>query len=159
MTTTTFIRPATDRQVAFIKKLARELEMPEQDTASLSTRDASAIIDQLMSASKVRAAEAKRRERVVVEPGMYKVKGVIYRVQKARGHDGVYGKRLVQDEYGVRFEYDCSAMFKITPEDRMSLDEAKAFGLEFGVCCVCSAVLTDPKSIAAGIGPVCGSRI
>ena len=33
--------------------------------------------------------------------------------------------------------------------------EAIAYGKEFGVCCCCNRTLTDPKSVAKGIGPVC----
>lgn len=33
--------------------------------------------------------------------------------------------------------------------------EARRYGKETGVCCCCGRELTDPKSIAAGIGPIC----
>jgi len=29
---------------------------------------------------------------------------------------------------------------------------------DFGICCCCGATLTDPKSIEAGIGPICASK-
>lgn len=35
------------------------------------------------------------------------------------------------------------------------LEAAKAFGREYGRCCVCNRELSDPDSIAAGIGPIC----
>lgn len=34
---------------------------------------------------------------------------------------------------------------------------ALAYGKQFGVCACCSRTLTDPKSIARGIGPVCAT--
>jgi hypothetical protein len=37
-------------------------------------------------------------------------------------------------------------------------DDAVALGRSTGLCCVCGAVLDDPKSIAAGIGPDCAKR-
>ncbi len=36
---------------------------------------------------------------------------------------------------------------------------AVAYGKATGVCGMCSATLTDPKSIEAGIGPTCGSKL
>jgi Family of unknown function (DUF6011) len=35
---------------------------------------------------------------------------------------------------------------------------AKAHGLKTGVCSCCGRALTDPKSVAAGIGPVCAKN-
>lgn len=39
------------------------------------------------------------------------------------------------------------------------LDAAKRYGTELGVCGVCAKTLTDPESIAKGIGPVCESKL
>jgi hypothetical protein len=35
---------------------------------------------------------------------------------------------------------------------------AIAHGKEWGVCCVCNRTLTDPISVANGIGPICADR-
>jgi hypothetical protein len=40
----------------------------------------------------------------------------------------------------------------------MTLDMAKAIGRRTGRCQVCHRLLTNPDSIAAGIGPVCAGR-
>lgn len=42
--------------------------------------------------------------------------------------------------------------------DMMSLEDAKEFGRETGVCISCGALLTDPVSIEAGIGPTCATK-
>lgn len=42
--------------------------------------------------------------------------------------------------------------------DKLTLEEAKAFGRETGVCMVCGRELTNPASIEDGIGPVCSSK-
>lgn len=39
------------------------------------------------------------------------------------------------------------------------LAAAKRYGTELGVCGVCAKTLTDPKSIADGIGPKCAAKI
>ena len=57
------------------------------------------------------------------------------------------------------FEYDKGAIYKLTAGDRMTLEQAKLFGVETGLCCVCGILLTDPKSVANGIGPVCAKRV
>jgi len=42
--------------------------------------------------------------------------------------------------------------------DENVLEQAIAYGKETGVCCCCNAELTNPESIAAGIGPICAGR-
>lgn len=39
------------------------------------------------------------------------------------------------------------------------LESAKRYGVELGVCGVCAKTLTDPESIAKGIGPVCEAKL
>ena len=34
----------------------------------------------------------------------------------------------------------------------------KQYGIETGSCCMCNRELTNPESVAAGIGPICGER-
>jgi hypothetical protein len=41
----------------------------------------------------------------------------------------------------------------------MTVEEAKAFGLLYGRCIVCGRTLTDEKSIADGIGPICAAKV
>jgi hypothetical protein len=57
------------------------------------------------------------------------------------------------------FVYAPAAIHALSEETRMSGDVASHFGKLYGVCCVCARVLTDEKSIAAGIGPVCASKL
>jgi hypothetical protein len=56
------------------------------------------------------------------------------------------------------FEYESGAVSKLRPEDRMTLEEAKAFGALYGTCCVCGRTLTKEESIEAGIGPICAGK-
>jgi hypothetical protein len=107
----------------------------------------------------------------VTEAGMYRKGAQIFKVQRARGPEGrLYAKRLVQiggervidaDERIVAFEfaYAPGALRGLTANMRMSVDEAVAFGIRYGVCCVCGKGLKAADSVLAGIGPVCGKRI
>jgi len=94
-----------------------------------------------------------------VTEGMYQdPDGAIYRVQVAKlGSGHLYAKRLVVDEEDrtASFEYIKGGLRRIKPEWRMTVEQAAAFGKLYGICCVCGKDLTDEKSIAAGIGPVC----
>lgn len=105
--------------------------------------------------------------------GMYRTSdGAIYKVQRAvHGSGRMYAKALVvlveaeRDDHGhvttpaeVEFQYTSGAISKLTSADRMGLDEAKAFGAIYGVCCQCGRTLTDERSIAEGIGPICAGK-
>lgn len=105
----------------------------------------------------------------VVEPGMYKHERDLFKVQRSKGSGNLYAKRLASiggsrltDENAVvhfEFQYDQGAIYSLKASERMTLEEAKAFGIQYGVCCVCGLPLKDAKSVAAGIGPVCGKRV
>jgi uncharacterized protein DUF6011 len=100
------------------------------------------------------------RKAPVTQDGMYRLGDQIVKVQKSRQGDRLYAKALLGNkEEGFYFEYTPGLINKLTAEDRMSLEEAKEFGKLYEWCCVCSTRLTDEKSIAAGIGPICGGRV
>lgn len=143
--------------------------------AKFSKRDASALIDAfLKSPGKPKAAPAKaapaKSAPVKLDAGMYQVGDDIFKVQ-AGSTGNMYAKILVitpkTNEYGeiikgkttAKLVYASGAIFKIKPEHRMELDTAKAFGKKYGICCCCSALLTNPISVEEGIGPVCGGRV
>ena len=165
-----YARPATERQVAYINALLVQVWGPDNapeawlaldEAGRLSDfREASNVIDSLKATlaerAKAPAAPADAPTRPALSQGMYRKGGTVYRVVKARaGH--LYAKAL--DPATGRFDYAPGAMRALTPEDRMSVTEAAAYGREIGRCCVCGAELTDPKSVAAGIGPICGKRV
>lgn len=147
----------TEKQQAFITRLLSERDVPEPtrksigDPSSLTTRAASKVIDYLMNRPEVRNLAA------VTEEGSYRKDGVIYRVRRSRQSGNLYAQRL--DEERKEFVYEPGLIKNLLDSDRMTVEEAKAFGVQFGICCVCAKLLTDPKSIAEGIGPVCGKRV
>ena len=110
----------------------------------------------------------QNRDRVT-EVGMYNTGTDIYKVQAAKESGNLYAKRLVpiggqrlsENDERVRweFQYAAGAIRDLKPEQRMTLEAAKAFGIKFGVCCVCGAFLKDATSVANGIGPVCAGRL
>lgn len=143
--------PASDKQVAFINTLLSERVFSgEVDFSNLTSKVASDLIGQLLNAPR-----KVTREPLAV--GMYQLaNGDIYRVQASRETGNLYAKRL---DLIDGFVYEQGAIRKITASDRMTLEQAKFFGVETGFCCVCGIFLTDPKSVANGIGPVCAKRV
>ena len=165
-------RPATDRQIAYIRDLVVALygtdNMPEvmldlrDDDMLASAASASAAIDRLratLAAQRARrgaVAPAPAPARAALAQGMYRREGIVYRVVRAQaGH--LYAKAL--NPATGAFDYAPGAMRALTPEDRMTVSEAAAYGRQIGRCCVCGATLTDPESVARGIGPICGKRV
>lgn len=159
--------PASEKQVSFLNSLMKDREhaltMEDIDCAVHDKQVASRMIDALLKSPK------KANPEVVAEVGMYRLGETIYKVQKTRDGERFYAKRLVQiggnrlteinEVVKFEFDYDPGAIKNLKPEHRLSLEEAKAFGIKYGVCCVCSATLSDAKSVANGIGPVCAKRV
>jgi hypothetical protein len=87
-------------------------------------------------------------------PDTGKNAGAVY----VKDDEGTYLGKIANDKF--QKSYDCS-------EDRAAAvlaacadpeQAAIAFGKEFGVCSICSRTLTDPDSIARGIGPICADN-
>jgi Family of unknown function (DUF6011) len=119
----------------------------------------------------------------ITEDGMYRVAdGTIFKVQWNRENTKLYAKRLrlvemdldgniiaehhtfsLDDKrredrkYKAHFDYATGVVYKLQPEQRMTLAEAKRFGVLYGTCCDCGRNLTREASIASGIGPQCGA--
>lgn len=125
-------------------------------------RNARALIDFLKPLPRKRDGQAVNAD-PVVEAGMYRRDGVIYKVQAAvHGSGNLYAKELIPPaEYGgkAQFVYARGAIRKLHASDKLSLEEAKEFGALYGSCAVCARTLTREESIEAGIGPICASRL
>lgn len=146
-------KPASDKQVAFLHTLISERVFGGAvDFATLTSAEASSLITELLNSPRKSGAER------VSDEGMYRnAEGEIFRVQRSKESGNLYAKRL--DIIDGGFVYEAGAIRNLKPSDRMTLDEAKAFGVEYGICCVCGAFLTNEVSVAEGIGPVCGGRV
>lgn len=155
---------ATDKQQAFIMRLANDRLVKEAVRSSIVDRlsygpmptkaEASRMIDWLLAQPKT-SRDVAREQAAPVEPGMYETEhGVVYKVYPARMSDRMFAKELTADG----FVYRGLATRFVSAKDRMTLEQAAAYGRTFGHCVVCGRLLTDPESIAAGIGPVCRER-
>jgi hypothetical protein len=141
---------ASERQVGFIETLLTERVWEEAvELASLSSKEASDLISGLLKAPKSAG--------IVSKHGIYQVEnGDIYRVQPSQNTGRFYAKKLV---FTGGWEYEAGAIYRLKDSQRMTLEEAKAFGMATGLCCVCGRFLNDPKSVEQGIGPVCIKKV
>jgi len=146
---------ATESQTRFLATLIRERVNPYAGISldGLNKRDASNMISELLSAPRVDAPAP-------AEEGFYMRDGVVFRVQKSKSTGNPYAKKLITGEFGkAHWEYAPGVARAFTAEDKLTLDAARDMGHAYGVCMVCARTLTDPKSVDAGIGPVCAGKL
>lgn len=110
----------------------------------------------------------------ITEPGMYITDGPlpeIYRVKRSRQSGNLYAQRLLvtlpqpgdeDQEPTSEWIYEGAAPLKATarrPLQQLTREQAAQYGQDTGICCCCGALLTDPTSVANGIGPICAGRL
>lgn len=171
--TTTFV-PATERQMAFIADLHRAIDPDnaaeallaiEQGDGPLSKSDASKMIEHLIKErDRLRQIAKTEREQAQqttaptgISEGFYKSgDGNIYQVVQARHGSHLLAKVL--DQESGKFEYAGAAKRFVKADQRLTLEEAREYGKQTGRCLACGRLLTDPKSVSEGVGPVCARR-
>lgn len=161
---------ATGPQVSFLQDLLAKRSYVMADyaavhaaiaTGTLTRDEASHAITALKDAPRATSTATAPRSTEGLDVGMYRRQsdGEIFRIHRSRETGNLYAKRLDLLATGAEFSYAAGAIYTLSPADRMTLDEAKAWGVSTGICCVCGAFLTDPKSVSAGIGPICSGRV
>lgn len=172
--------PASDKQKSFLRNLITDRELDAGERTMMVRTLEQEMLSMRAASNAINFCLGRPRKPLAVEPaadpvtdvGMYHVGETFYKVQRSRQSGNLYAKVLVVDVPAVRdddghllagacchFDYAGGMIFRLTASQRLTLDEAKAFGVAYGTCCVCGALLTDPKSVALGIGPICIKRI
>ncbi|MFI6889129.1 DUF6011 domain-containing protein [Streptosporangium canum] len=95
---------------------------------------------------------------VTVEPGVYMKNGKVLEVKANPQHGMLRVKRIEVVGKKVRRRSAGVSLRELTPADAITFDDASGFGKQFGICCMCFRLLSDPQSIADGIGPVCKAK-
>lgn len=174
---------ATQAQIRFINSLKEQCDMADPATAqavelgrslwragAFDKAAASAVIDALKDApraeslpdpSKPGVTHTMRRNDATVPEGMHTLNGKVYKVQRAiHGSGNLYAKELAMDENGETwsFYYARGVIRSLSEETKMTLEDAKQFGVLYGTCVQCGRMLTNEESIKAGIGPVCAGK-
>jgi hypothetical protein len=183
MTTTTH-RPATEKQVAFVRTLigqvcsaeialdpengpeaALALEQGIEEAIELNEfalTDASATIERLKARlsylrAKGACAAAKAPKSPLVDVGFYYADGTVYRVVPNQAKTSRYAKRL--NFATGQWNYAAGVIGRLTAADALTTEQAAALGHQYDRCVCCGAELSDPDSVARGIGPVCAKRL
>ena len=160
----TYFGPATENQINYLRSLLASRVVASDVRADLEARLADGTLDKDRASRAIdnlRVAPKAAAPKVELAEGVYRKDGVIFRVHRSRESGNLYAKRLELDLMSngkPRFVYAKGAITALAPTHKMSREDAKAFGVETGICCVCGAFLTDDKSVAEGIGPVCAKR-
>jgi hypothetical protein len=90
-------------------------------------------------------------------------KSLMWIIRKAKGSDNTYA--MNKAFLGKTWTYvrngkaTLSNLVNIGQAHVLTLEEAVAIGQAVGHCVMCGAQLTDPESIARGIGPVCATKL
>lgn len=101
------------------------------------------------------ATVAPKRDEPAAE-GIYLFNGEVVRVKTSKRSGFRSASVIGSMTRGYhKSRYVKGLVYKLSESDRMSADDAKAYGDKFGQCCNCGKLLTDPESVRLGIGPVC----
>lgn len=159
---------ATEKQVNLVARLAAERQLGEleeraQAVASgelvLDKKDCSSLIDRLMALPKAERT-AGRDAAPDLDDGVYLLDGTVYKVVHAvHGSGKQYAKKLVIDGELRHFEYaGRRPLHELTPEHRLTQEDAREFGLAYGICVRCAAWLTREESTFVGYGKTCAGH-
>jgi hypothetical protein len=105
------------------------------------------------SVAQVRACYSARNSQPAA-PGVYCHGGKIYRVVVKDS-----GRPFAEEYVNGAYCYAKGVVFKLRPEERLTLEQAKAWGRENVRCIRCGTKLEKESSREAGIGPVCATKI
>ena len=166
----------TMKQISFIKKLLKEREftMPvgAPPVEAYTVQAASELIDTLLKAPRRAAAAVANAFSLTVPGGRYAVRDdngafrfyIVNSPDKGRWVGWYFVDIQAGDErYKLGRQrpgdsYQGKGLDALRAIQADPLAASVAYGRELGLCGVCGRTLTDPESIAAGIGPVCASK-
>jgi hypothetical protein len=168
-------RPATDKQLAFIRSLLAERDgnpaaesvrgwlNEAREADLLDTRTASRAIESLMAIPK----GSPSAPAVTLEDGIYRAAdGQIVKVyHTVHGRNVQVGKRLsVRDNGDGTFTGEFvyvgkSALIGLKPEMMFTAEQAAEFGKVYGFCIRCGLDLTREESLHVGYGKTCAGRM
>ena len=152
----------TDKQIALAHKIVTEQAKREaaRDTEPKPEVDLSRVKEIFDTAVKSGLKSPKLRlEGLVLSPAKANSKnaGAIYVKAGSSFESEYYGKVLNGQFYKMRTAPDSvtEALQALASDPTAT---AVAYGRETGICSCCGRTLTDPESIARGIGPICADN-
>jgi hypothetical protein len=158
---TTITKPVTEKQIAYISTLLNNICGDNAGEFMLAfmeseptTKDASAYIDTLKAKSKPAPVEVNED---AIPDGLHYIGQQVYRIRESKSSGRLYAELL--DTAAREFRYvGRKPLAQANAETLMTLEQAKVFGKAYGFCVRCCALLEDPASVEAGVGPVCAKK-
>lgn len=139
----------SDKQRSYLKSLMAKHNLTESDINSTYSNISDAI-------GTLKVMPVAKNEESITE-GAYWHNGLIARVQMSRQSKRLYVK-LQTEVGGNEFEYAPGVINLLKAENRLSLSEMQAFAQQYSACADCGTKMTNPISIARGVGPVCSGK-
>lgn len=154
---------ATPKQVEFINALADTRPtrladlLAETGATSLDTlprADASRLIDALKAAPEETPEHGDQNADALVQ-GIYRTPdGEVFKVAPSPRS----GVLVAQSFNGTSWDYRGAAHRFVTADQRLTLEEAAEYGRETGNCVACGRTITNPESLATGLGIICRGK-
>lgn len=156
--------PATEAQRNYLRTLLAQRVLPanmqhghmDEVVEQATKRQASALIEALRMAPyapKDGAPSAK------AQPGYYVQGQDVFVVVENKAKTSTYAKRMVVTGRTGRWEYAPGIGRTLAGLEPLTVEVAASLGRQHGVCMICGRTLTDPESVARGIGPICAGRL
>lgn len=151
---------ASQKQADFLASLCTSRVVPpsvldasaKASLGTLSAHDASRAIETATKCAFVKSSPT-------AEKGYYLVDGDVFVVMASKETGKLYAKKLVISGKKGSWVYAPGMIYKLKPEQKLTLEEAAKIGHATGVCAICGRTLSDEKSVAQGVGPVCIKRL
>lgn len=155
----------SEGQVAGIRKcMASGAQRLEERTKARAERAVQVAVEGVnaLKASLERAGQTLLRPKLVTEAGIFTLAksassnaGCVYVKNAAK----VYlGKITPAGTFAPSQECTDAEKAAVAATMQDPLKAATLYGQKYGVCSCCARTLTDPESIAAGIGPICRDK-
>jgi hypothetical protein len=101
--------------------------------------------------ARMRQVEARQP---VTEPGIYFAGDLYYKVVPNQTETRLYAKVWSNDEW----HFAKGAIYALYADQRVTAEQAAAFGRVTSKCVFCSRLLTDERSIEVGYGKICAGH-
>lgn len=163
--TNTTAKPATDKQLALIRTLLVERNVTvvtEEQLLRLSVLGAKRTIEKLLAMPKVAQAKKSFAQHPELTVGVYMIDGYVCKVKPSQTTGRLYVSVLQDAVPGEKATFRAKGyqwlMSKLTPEHKITPEQAKAYGDVMNHCCCCGKLLTVDLSVERGVGPVCWDK-
>jgi hypothetical protein len=158
--TTATLNPCTAKQAAFLEKIVLSRDVPPDVRSASITALAGGLSFQDCSAAIERGLKFPfSAKSTPAEQGYYLVDGAVFAVVVGKESGKLYAKKLIVVGKKGSWVYAPGAVYTLRAEQKITLAEAVSLGHTLGCCVICGRTLSDAKSVAAGIGPVCAKKI